>query len=309
MSKPWFIFDSKPGKATASLLFDEKSLALLVGYGVLLLNSRIEIFPGTHNTSWELMVGVAPLLPVFLVAIAGFNLVRYSKSPAKGTLAAMAVAPLFLLVFAVSKAYDPASFFIAYRMLDFLDPFVGVAAGVGLAYLIAVAARRVGVRRETGPEAAESERSPKARAWRADATAFAIGASFVLLVASTTPLAYDWERVFDVSSETKPQQYSAIEWARGSGIVSVSSDHWNADIAGPYFEMDSDRMLPYHLRDGRGYGDKAMILEEEWRTRGPQTPLSGRLPIPTANFDAVVSQGDLVYSSGPAGDRVYVVVP
>jgi hypothetical protein len=300
MSKPWFVFDAKPGKASAALLFDEKSLALLVGYGVLLVNTQIKVFPGTHHTSDALVLGIAPLVPVFLLAIAGFNLVRYSTSPSKPLLSAMALAPLFLLIFAVAKSYDPASFFVAYRLLDYLDPFVAVGAGVGLAFLVAAAGRRLSRIRD-------GARLPSP--WRARGAAMALGACFAVLVASTTPMAYDWERVFDISSETKSQQYSAIEWAAGAGISEISSDQWNCDIAAPYFEMGADQSLPYHLRDGKGYGPEAMILEEEWKERGAQTPLSGRLPISPANFDKVVADGNLVYSCGPVGDRVFIVVP
>jgi hypothetical protein len=292
MSKPWFIFNAKPGAPTFALLFDEKSLALLIGYGALLLNSRITLFPGTHNTTEALLVGVAPLVPVFLLAIAGFNLVRYSKDGGKVTLAAMLAAPLFLLLFAMAKSYDPASFFVAYRLFDYLDPFVAVAAGVGVAFLASALAKRLG--RGTV---------------RAKGGAFAVGVAFVLLVGSTTPLAYDWERVFKISSETKPQQFGAIEWAHEHGIEGFSSDHWNADIGAPYFEMDTDQKLPYHLRDGKGYGVKTIILEEEWKSRGAQTPISGRLEIPAANFDMALYQGNLVYSAGPPGDRIYIVMP
>ena len=314
MSKPWFVFEAKPGRATAALLFDEKSLALLVGYGVLAVNSQITVFPGTHYTSEALIIGIAPLIPVFLLAIAGFNLVRYSSSPAKSVLAAMALAPLFLLVFAMAKSYDPASFFVAYRLLDYLDPFVAVGAGVGLAYLIAAAGRKLGPRADApagsvGATSQSSHMSSVKFSRRARGAALALGACFVVLVASTAPMAYDWERVFGISSETKPQQFQAISWADEVGMASLTTDQWNADIAAPYFEMDADQTLPYHLRDGKGYGPEPMLLEEEWKERGAQTPLSGRLPIPAANFDKVVADGNLVYSCGPVGDRVYIVIP
>jgi hypothetical protein len=292
MSKPWFIFNTKPGVVSASLLFDEKSLALLIGYGALLLNSRINLFPGTQFTSDALLVGVAPLIPIFLLAIAGFNILRYSKAQSKATLTAMALAPLFLLVFASAKAYDPASFFVTYRLLDYIDPFVAVAAGIGLAFLAAEVVKRLGK-----------------VSWRGRGAAFALGSAFVILLASTTPLAYDWERVFDISSETKPQQFEAIKWARDSGIQQLSTDQWNSDIAGPYFEISSDQYLPYYLRDGKGYGTVPMLLEDEWKTRGAQTFLSGRMPIRAANFDAAVAGGDLVYSAGPTGQRVIIVIP
>ena len=292
MSKPWFIFNTKPGVVSASLLFDEKSLALLVGYGALLLNSSINLFPGTQFTSDALLVGVAPLIPVFLLAIAGFNLLRYSKIASKATITAMALAPIFLLIFSAAKAYDPASFFVTYRLLDYIDPFVAVAAGIGIAFLAAAAVKRLGK-----------------GSWRGRGAAFALGAVFVMLLASTTPLAYDWERVFDISSETKPQQFEAIEWARDSGVKNLSTDQWNSDIAGPYFEINSDQFLPYYLRDGKGYGDTPMLLEDEWKARGAQTFLSGRMPIPAANFDAAIANGDLVYSAGPAGNRVFIVIP
>ncbi|MFH0816499.1 MAG: hypothetical protein V1934_06770 [Methanobacteriota archaeon] len=292
MSKPWFFFDSKPGKPSVALLFDEKSLALLIGYGALWANSRMQLFPGTHFTSRELLIGIAPLIPVYLLAIAGFNLIRYSRNNSKITLSAMAITPLFLMVFALSKSYDPASFFIAYRLLDYIDPFVAVCAGIGLAFLVAKSLKRFG--------------KVSRRGWGA---AIAFGSVFVILVASTTPLAYDWERVFDISSETKPQQYGAIEWAQEAGVARISTDQWNADIADPYFEIRSDQLLPYHLRDGKGYGDAPLLLEDEWKARGAQTYLSGRVSILGTNFDRIVEDRNLVYSAGLEGQRVLIVIP
>jgi hypothetical protein len=301
MSAPWFFFDVKPGKASAALLFDEKSLAVVVGFSALLLNAYVQIFAGTMLTSSALLLGIAPLVLIFLISIAGFNLLRYSESKDKPVIASMAVAVLALMIFSVARAYDPASFFLAYRLLDYIDPFVAVTAGLGLAYL----ATRV-MARYKGKTRADTTN------WggvKGKALVGALAVCFVLALASTTPLAYDGERLFQIRSETLPQEFSACEWASESGVKELSSNAWNADIADPYFEIHSDPLLPYRLNEGKGYGDVPMLLEEEWTGAGAQTLFQERLVISQANFDAALASGDLVYCAGPLGQRVYIVVP
>jgi hypothetical protein len=92
-------------------------------------------------------------------------------------------------------------------------------------------------------------------------------------------------------------------------VDKLSTDQWNADIAAPYFEIQSDMLLPYHLQSESGYGDMPALLEEEWLRRGGQSPLSGRITVMGGPYERLVGNGDLVCMAGPQGDMVLIVLP
>ena len=82
-----------------------------------------------------------------------------------------------------------------------------------------------------------------------------------------------------------------------------------ADILGPYFDLDTDRTLPLRLKldPGRIRKDSLLYMEEEWhRNQAQMAPLDG-IAINERVFSDVVEQGDLIYSSTSGQDRIYLV--
>ncbi|MBI5001001.1 MAG: glycosyltransferase family 39 protein [Euryarchaeota archaeon] len=292
MTKPWMFLDLKPGKMPVPMLFDEKTLAVLIGIAGIALNSRRVLFQGTLLTSDALLAGFLPILLMMLVAIVGYNLIRYSSFADKGAVAAMALAPIAIMEFSVARGLDPFSFSLAYRAFDYLDPFIALGAGVGIAFLLALLWKRY-------------RDAPAKRI----CACFAVGAAFVLVLAATTPLAYESEQLFGVRNETLPQEFSAGEWASSHNLTEVRTNSRYYEIYSPYFGMSCDPTLPYVLKEGRNPGTAPLLLSDEWTADGAQSFFSTRVVVSQASFDSAVGGGSLVYCAGPAGRQMLIVLP
>ncbi|MEW5937432.1 MAG: hypothetical protein AB1665_06415 [Candidatus Thermoplasmatota archaeon] len=291
LSKPWFLVDVSPGRISSALLFDEKSLAVLICFGVLALNSRILVFQGTILTTTALLIGVLPLVPLALLAIAGYNLIRYSAMQERGAVAAMALAPIVLLVFSIARGLDPFSFALAYRAVDYLDPFLALGAGVGLAFLMALAGRRWAAR----------------KAWRFSMRAVTCLA-FVLLLAASASLAYSGDRLYGVRNDTDPHEFTAGVWASEHGLEPISTNSRLYEIYAPYFELSCDSTLPYRLREGMEASGHALVLSDEWTSLGAQGFFSSRIVVPEQRFNEALDGGHKVYSAGHEGAGIHIVM-
>mgnify|MGYP006906718155 FL=1 len=80
-TKPWFFLGGSEKKVGFTSIFDEKVLVLLIGIGALYLNSRVHLFTGAQTTSDALLRLMFPYLALAVIALMGFNVLRYSKFP------------------------------------------------------------------------------------------------------------------------------------------------------------------------------------------------------------------------------------
>ena len=135
-TKPWFIFGKEEDKGVRlSHIFDEKVLVLVIGIGVLYLNSRLNIFIGGQMTSDLLLKLMFPYLVLAVVGVMGFNVLRYSRFPKRYILVGMFLAPFCVMIYSMLRGLDVFGFMMVYRSYNFIDIPLAIVTGVGMAYL------------------------------------------------------------------------------------------------------------------------------------------------------------------------------
>ena len=99
-TKPWFFLGKgSENSVTIWSIFDEKVLVLVLGIGILYLNSRIHVFSGAQLTSDALLRLIFPYLVLSIVGLIGFNVLRYSNFSMRHLIVGMFLAPLCVMSF------------------------------------------------------------------------------------------------------------------------------------------------------------------------------------------------------------------
>ena len=76
------------------------------------------------------------------------------------------------------------------------------------------------------------------------------GASLVVILASTLPVAYQSQELFGVENQTYWYEYDAVEWFSEHGVDSYTSDQRLGETGWRLFDIEYGRGLPYDLREG-----------------------------------------------------------
>ncbi len=293
-SKPWFILPSRDKQGNLSLfsLFDEKILIVVIGIGILYLNSQVSLFTSAPKTAGPLLNLMVPYFILALAGMAGFNLLRYSKFRYKTMIIAMFFAPLTLILFSFLRGLDVYNFTLAIRSYNFIDIPLAITAGIGTAYLIKLA---TGYARKHG------------RALLTIPVAIFMG--FCLLSIMAIPLAYDRVEAFGIQEVSYEYELEAMEWVAGANITRISTDQRIRDIIGPYFDVRAEWDFPWRLERNRiGGGNETVMISEDWANIGAQMSILDRVVIEEKLFNSLLNQSNVIYSGGPDGHHIYVIM-
>ena len=258
-------------------------LVPIVAFAAILVNARTELFAGVLPTQPALgPVLLAAAILVFF-AFLGYQLVRRTTNHAGDVLFAMAVSPVALVLFAFLRGLDGLSQVLVYRSFDFLDYALAVLVGIGFAY-------------------AWGRLRPSKGAQ------LALGATLVVALLATTPMAYNSQAVFGVNEVTTPAEFQAMSVLAALHPGSVATDERLGYIATDWFGMNVSTALPYLLAANESASGFAYaVVEDSWMTVGAQVHPQPNVVLTAPTLEAFLAANRVVYAAGPAGDRVYVV--
>ena len=246
----------------------------VAGLALMVFNYYEPIFPGIPGPASAIAIPVLAYLILVVPASQGHGVLSTSKGPSKNLLLAMVLGPLSLVLFAFLRSNDATSQLIIYRTFDFLMPALALLIGVGFA--LAVKGRK-----------------------RLGAIA---GVSFVVICASTLPVAYNSQELFGVENQTYWFEYDAVKWFSEHGVQSYTSDQRLGETGWRLFDLEYGRGLPYDLREGIALNQSAFfVIETDWSTSGAQEFPFGVVVVGNETIRQVLSESNVFYVGGPAG--------
>ena len=258
-------------------------LVPILAFAAILVNGRTELFAGVLPTQPALEPVLLAGAGLVVFAFFGYQLVRRTTNRAGDLLFAMAVSPVALVLFAFLRGLDGLSQVLVYRSFDFVDYALAVLVGVGFAY----AWRRL-------------RSSPGAR--------LVIGATLVVVLLATTPMAYNSQAVFGVNEVTTPAEFQALSVLASLHPRSVATDERLGYIATDWFGLNTSITLPYALAgNGSGAPYAYAVVEDSWTTIGAQVHPQPNVVVRASTLEGFLAANRIVYAAGRAGDRIYVV--
>ena len=252
--------------------FPFEFVMILVGASLMLYNYYDPIFPGTPSPSSLILVPMLAYLLLAVLAWPGYQLATANRGPSKNLVLAMVFAPLSLILFAFLRGLDETSYTVIFRTFDFLMPAFAILVGLGFALAI------------KGRE-------------RLGAVA---GVFFVVVCASTLPIAYSTQDLFGVQNQTYQFEYDAVEWFSAHGVDGYASDQRLSETGWRLFDMNASRGLPYDLVEGIALDAGSFyVVEGQWSTNGAQEFPFGVVIVDEETMDGVIDESDMVYIGGP----------
>lgn len=286
----------KKRKKPKKVLLNRTLIILIGGLAILLANHYKMIFPGTIRTTTAMLMYLIPYLLLLIIGIIGLNVIATRRTEYKPFIAAIMLGPLIVILFAMLKGLDAFTFILVYRSYDYIDFGLAICAGVGAGFVINRMVKRF---------------ASKENATRA---AFGIKASFsvvfLVICLSTVPLAYNGQEFYGVQDATYEYEFEAMSCLSDVDEDNhISSDERLSDIMNPYFGLDSDKTLPWKLKYGKEVESKTIIIiEDKWTRRGAQMSPMEPVKISKEVFDDILEKNDVIYTSGPIGSQIYIVV-
>ncbi|MFQ5838518.1 MAG: hypothetical protein ACE5HJ_07020 [Thermoplasmata archaeon] len=275
-ARPWFILSKS--KLLPSLV-DQKAIAIVGAFMLVLANFYRPLFPGTVLTSPTLLLIAFAYLPLAFLALVGFNVHRLSSGRRKVAPAALILAPLTVILYALLRGLDPLSHVLVYRSVDFLD--YGLALSIGIALSLKMSRLR-----------------------RSSLSAIVIVSLLV-----TLPLAYSTEEVLQVQNTTYEYELAAMRHISQFGLDSTSTDQRTAAVMSMYFGLQAESSLPFKIAQGRPPGPgNVLLLEDNWRTRGAQVHPLPFLLLDEDSLSQLVDDNQLLYHGGDSANYVYLVL-
>jgi hypothetical protein len=253
-----------------------------IAFVALLANVRTDLFAGVLQTQPALLPILLAVTALVVLAFLGYQLLRRTANRATDLVLAMGIAPVALVLFAFLRGLDGLSQVLVYRSFDFLDYGLAVALGVGFAY----AWRRLG--------------SAPAR--------LALTSALLGVLLATTPIAWNPQAVLGVNDTTTPAEFQALALLASLHPANVTTDQRLADIGRMWFGLPTDSTLPFLLRDNHTVsGPGFALVLDRWVTVGAQVHPQPNVVLSAPTLAAFLASGRIVFASGPAGDRIYVV--
>ena len=290
-TKPWFLLGKgKTSSVNVWTIFDEKVLVLIIGIGVLYLNSRTNLFTGAQTTSSALLSMIFPYLALSVVALIGFNVLRYSKFPMRHLVVGMFLAPLCVMAFSMLRGLDIFGFMVAYRSYNFIDIPLAITAGVGVAYIFG-----------------RLSHLAKENRFFAPLPAFTI-VIFVVFCAMSLPLAYNSQETFNVKEVTYSHEIAAMEWAADHQVSAVKTDQRFGDIINPYFDIVADKTAPWQIRDGELSSGDVILFSSDWSAEGAQMYPFSNVVIDDDKLSGYMDNWNVCYSGGPRGQEMFIAI-
>lgn len=255
-------------------------LAVPIGAAALMgVNYVHPLFPGLPAPSALVFVPMMGYLILVAPAFDGARLALSRRGDAKNLLLAMVLGPVSLITFAFLRGMDATSHLIIYRTFDFLMPALAVFVGLGFAALV------------------------KGR----KSLGIAVSIAFVVVAASTLPIAYNAKELFGVENQTYWFEYDAFEWWSEHGTGRIASDQRLSDTGWRLFDISGARGLPYDLREGISLEEgRFYALERDWSTSGAQEFPFGTVVVPDEKISSAIEPSDVVYVGGPIGGQLVV---
>lgn len=285
----------RPGRKPKGIILNKTLLVPAGGMALLVLNSYKLVFPGTTPTSRTMLFYVIPYLLLISLGIIGLNLLGSKRTEHKPFIAAVFMGPLVVITFALLKGFDAFTFILVYRSYDYIDFGLAICAGIGGGYIIHSATREFSLK-----EGSSAMFGVKA----------SLSIIFMVICLATVPLAYNGQEFYGVQDATYEHEFEAMEWLdEHDEDPRVETDERLNDIMNPYFEIDSDKFLPWKLDHGRKVrSGTVLFMEDKWLSDGAQMSPMKPVMISQETFDRTLNDNNLVYSAGPSGSHVYIII-
>jgi hypothetical protein len=254
-----------------------------LAFAALWVNGRTSVFVGVVGTQGDL-VAMFPAIAILVgFAIMGYQLLRRTTNRGNDLVLAMFVAPIALILLAFLRGLDPFSQMVVYRSFDFVDYGLGVLAGIGLAAVWS-------------------------RVRPSKAARLALGATFVVALLATTPMAWNSQAVFGVNEVTTPAEFHALSVLASLHPKHVTTDQRLALVLGNWFGYNASSTLPFRLQnDERVTGYDYAIVADSWTTVGAQVFPAPNVVLSRDVLASFLQQNRVVYAGGSGDNRVYVV--
>ena len=273
-----FMFVSMKGERTGSKRHYLKVLVPVVGGGLMLVNYFKPIFPGIPGPESSMMIFVLSYLMMVIPMWFGSEKALVKGQASTPLLLATIFAPFSMILFGFLRALDPTSFTVIYRTFDFLDLGLAVLFGAGLIVMI-----------------------HKMRKW-----APVIAAVFLLVLASTTPIAFQTEGLFGVQNYTYGYEVDSYDLIHSISTTDfVDSDQRISTSIGWLYDMNCDPYLAYRIEAGSSIqSGHWLLVERSWTVDGAQEfPLKPRV-IDKIDFSAFLSEQNILIVSGPQENQM-----
>lgn len=272
----WFQGTSRHGKVAIVLA------PVLVGIGVVLVNTVQPVFPGTVTSP-----GVLPyLLVVFLVpAVLAAAAAPRLASNREGSIVLLALlaAPVILVGFSLTADLTPEFFGTVMRTQTFAHlPFLGLAA--------------IGVAGVT------DTRDRMFSGWRHPGFATVLLAALIL----TAPIAYVDLDTLAFPSTTTESEFQAATFAAERVEGAWTSDHVLTRIDAHYFDGRSSIGPTAAWLGGGPTPNCALLSATSWSTAGAHLFPAGPRTVTPDEFQQLLDGRQLIYSSGEGYDSFAV---
>jgi len=252
-----------------------------VAASVLLVNYVRPIFPGVPATEGAVLLFSAAYLILIVPVWSSYERLSGSNAAWKPLALSLLLAPLTMMLFAFLRGLDLMSYTIAYRSFDFLDLGLAALFGMGAAIIV-----RAGFRRS-----------------------IAVSMAFMLLLVSTTPIAFQTEGLFSVQNQTYEYEVDLLESLRSlSADKTLDSDQKIGTISRSLFNFSGETDLALRVDTGEPTDEfQWLVLKSTWTERGAQQFPFGQLVISEDIFDSFLGENDVVALAGPFSDQMIVV--
>lgn len=278
------MFTSLAGKWVGAKRHYLKMSIPALAVGLIVLNYFRPLFPGIPGTESTLLLFVLSYLLLVLPIWFGSEKTFIPGQGATPLLLAALFAPLSMMLFGLLRALDPTSHMIIYRTFDFLDFGLALLFGAGVIVMI----RSI-------------------RKW-----APVVVTLFLLILATTTPIAFQTEGLFGVQNYTYEYEVDSFRVIHSiSATDNVDSDQRISTCIGWFYDLSCDPDLAYDIDAGQPIPeDHWLLVERSWTTAGAQEfPLEPRVLDETVFSEFLDGQNVLLIAGPPEIQLIAVKAP
>lgn len=251
-----------------------------VAVSLLAINYARPIFPGVPATEGTVFLFSAAYIALIVPVWSSYEMLSGSGAAWKPLVLSLLLAPLAMMLFAFLRGLDVTSYTVAYRSFDFLDLGLATLFGMGLAIFV-----RTGLRR-----------------------AVPVSLAFLLLVASTTPIAFQTESLFMVQNQTYEYEVELLGSLQPlSPDRTLDSDQKIGTVSRSLFNFSGDTDLALRVDAGEAVdGFQWLVLKSSWTSRGAQQFPFGQRVISEQVFQEFLAENDVIALAGPVSDQMIV---
>ncbi|WP_254532745.1 sodium/phosphate symporter [Natrinema gelatinilyticum] len=253
------------------------------GFSILGANAVWGLFPGTATTPPQLLVYVAPLTVLAALACWGLPL-GIGRVGTRAVVAALLVAPIAWVGFAVTAGVDPVYADFARRGQTFVHLASVVCAGVAIPALV--------------------------RRWSPPVTpVVAVGLPLLLCFCAlaSLPLAFAGLEALAYQGTTTPAEFETATFA-----ATTLGDDWTSDdhvtrVARNYYETGASPQPAYSWLQGNALRCST-VMQRSWQTVGAQRYPSSPLALESSIYTETSATNHVVYTT-TSPDPLTLVVP